>query len=265
MPIDPSGRKDRKTVAKSEDVGKTTPSAKPSKKLSKNYTTAILICVVVAVAGLLLVVVNMNSSSKVDDGQEPTVESKNVASGEEGSDVTVNTPTETESTGKKTDQQIGAEKPWLHGSTEVEPMTEDPSKTITKGEDGVGIKDISGDTVKSNDTKVSPDTFVKDLKGASVSANYDIKSIGSVVDFISYKKKRAITGKGVELYWLEANYKGVPAKVQVSFAIFKELDEQGITVVDVEIVELDTGDGEVHQIATNFTVRPDYKEILEKN
>src|SRR5690606_6135627 len=98
-----------------------------------------------------------------------------------------------------------------------------------------------------------------------VDEKFVIDQIYTTIDFVSYTKKRAVTGDGIELYWLDAEYKGKPAKIQVSFKIFKELDPVGVTVVDVEVTKAKGKDNKLHDIVTGFTVRPDYKQILEKN
>lgn len=154
-------------------------------------------------------------------------------------------------------------KPWLQDSQGITPQEETKPDASVVGED-VGIQDATGDTVKVNNTPVSNNTFVKDLKGNSIGQNYDVSNISVVVDFISYKKRRAVTGKGVEIYWLDAMYKGSPARVQVPLSIFKELDAEGITMADVEVVTIPSSDGgPAHQIATYFNVRPDYKKLLD--
>lgn len=167
----------------------------------------------------------------------------------------------------------GDQVPWLNGtvpSTGQDTSTDwDETPVSNDRVDGVivpGITDISGDTVNQNTTVVSSDNFVKDLNSLPVNEFYQIEEIYTTVDFISYEKKRAITDEGIELYWLEALYKGKKAKVQVPFRIFKELDEVGVTVVDVEVVRVRPEQrGVVQEIVTGFSVNPDYKKILEQS
>jgi len=176
--------------------------------------------------------------------------------------------------------QSGGDKPWLAApqqggnTTKADPKSspqatdagavEDKKDGPPSGEVSPGITDISKDTITKNYTPVEPDTFVKDLNGLPVDEKFDIDSIYSTVDFVSYTKKRASTGDGVELYWLDAQYKGKPAKIQVPFKIFKELDAVGVTAVDVEVVRVKAKDGTRREIATAFVVRTDYKKLLEQ-
>jgi hypothetical protein len=128
-----------------------------------------------------------------------------------------------------------------------------------------GITDIGTNRQSINNTPVSDDTFVKDLNGLPVETQFKVENIQYTIDFVSYTKKRAATADGIELYWLDAEYKGKPAKIQVPFKIFKELDLVGVTVVDVEVTTTRTKDNKKVDIVTGFTVRPDYKQVLEKN
>lgn len=102
--------------------------------------------------------------------------------------------------------------------------------------------------------------MVKDLQGISVIPNYTVSKIETVVDMVNYKKHRAITDDGMELLWLDANYKGKSYRITVPFKIFKELDPEGITVVDMEVLHLENG----NQIISYMNVREDYKSKLEK-
>lgn len=180
---------------------------------------------------------------------------------------------------------VDGDKPWLNASTQTtEPAT--PAEELTEGSTegsteapaigdvvqdtkGItpGITDIEQNTVNVNNTKITPDTFTKDLNSKPIAEEYKIDSIYTTIDFISYTKKRATSDDGIELYWLDAEYKGKKAKVQVPFSIFKELDPVGVTVVEVEVVRVDTGDYSkpLPEVVTGFTVRPDYKRILEQN
>lgn len=152
----------------------------------------------------------------------------------------------------------GQQKPAV--STTVAPAT-----SPTPRPSGVvpGMQDISGDTVKINEAPVV-ESFVKDLNSQPLPEKFEIASYTTVTDFVSYKKKRSVMADGVELYWLDAEYKGKPAIVQVSLKVFKELDEVGIIPVDVEIVQVKLEDGKKHELATNFVVRLDYKKQLNK-
>lgn len=99
------------------------------------------------------------------------------------------------------------------------------------------------------------------MNGNTVATNYTVVQSETITDFITYTKHRAITGDGVEFYWLEAVYKKQPCKVQVPYSIYSKLDDEGITVVDAEVLTLDNGS----QIVTYMSVRKDAKDLLDKN
>lgn len=114
---------------------------------------------------------------------------------------------------------------------------------------------------KTNTTAITSDTFsTKDLTGKDVPENYVVKAITSVVEFIPYTKHRATTGSGVELYWLEGEFRGEPCKFTVSYSIFKELPDSGAVPCNVEIVQ--TTDEAL--IATHFQFSVDAYEKLTK-
>jgi hypothetical protein len=229
---------------------------KAAKQGQKTNIKIVIACVATSVA----IVGGVAVYSAFKPSKAPVQVSTNSGGYEESESSDTSTPSGGNPVGSGEEVTSDSDRPWLSPDG-VQPDKPQPSSLPLEG--GAGIKDISGDTVKKNDTEVSKDTFVMDLNGNTVAEKFEVKGIHTVTDFVSYKKKRSVTGKGIELYWLEAIYKGQPAKIQVPFSIFKEMDPTGITVVDVEVVELDTGDGILHEVATNFIVRPDYKEKLQ--
>lgn len=268
MPIDPSKQKAKKeSIVTTTKVGankqqvqdrlfadneEETPVVK--KKDDSKFKTVVVSCVVVAlvaVAGTLAF-----SYFSGDNKDKPEVQQTDgTNSGAEDVGEVI------EQVQEVVDPEI-AERPWLSGGGETV-APEEPA--IVQKSDGVvpGIKDISGDNVKQNTSAVEKDSFVKDLDGNAVAEKYEIDNIYTTADFISYKKKRAVTDDGVELYWLDSTYRGKKAKVQVSFSVFKELDPEGVVAVDVEITRVKTGTDTIQEIATGFTVRPDYKEVIQ--
>lgn len=125
-----------------------------------------------------------------------------------------------------------------------------------------GIPNLYGNGSSENKSPVtSSDNILKDLNGNTVATNYTVVQSETITDFITYTKHRAITGDGVEFYWLEAVYKKQPCKVQVPYSIYSKLDDEGITVVDAEVLTLDNGS----QIVTYMSVRKDAKDLLDKN
>lgn len=131
----------------------------------------------------------------------------------------------------------------------------------TEGATKAGLPDLNTGGTSTN-TKVLDKTaeFLKDLNHKDIKPEYVVKTITKITDFINYEKKRASTADGLELYWLDAVYKDRPYKVQVPFQIFKELEPKGITVVDLEILNLSDNS----QVVSYMSVRSDYKRLLER-
>lgn len=83
--------------------------------------------------------------------------------------------------------------------------------------------------------------FIKDLKGADVSAVYSVKSRDYVRTHVSYVAHRAIMDDGMELYWVDVVYKKKKYRVQVPFYIFKDLEDEGVCRVEIEVLNLEGG------------------------
>lgn len=274
MPIVTNSTKSPNDVPKAQGAGKSKvlsppdsggDSLKPALKSNGMNIKIIAICVAVVVAVALFAVIKTTMSKK--DSAEVAAPVTDVVQGSPSDTADQSVAPGTTQAAIEEEDSDGMSKPWLASpDTAAEQDAQAEAAAPVQNKDGVaGIKDISGDTVKKNTAPVVPEKFVKDLKGKPVAENYDIANIKTVIDFISYKKNRAVTGEGVELYWLDATYKGKPAKVQVPLSIFKELDEVGVTVVDVEIAEVYDGNNNYQEIATSFSVNPSYKEVLEQN
>jgi type IV secretory pathway VirB10-like protein len=258
MPIDSDNKEEKKE------------SSKTSKSLSVKSKKIIVIAVV---ASLILVVVSLIFLNKDKETQEPTTNKT----------VQENNPETNTNSSKGEDKENSSEKssedeskPWLSSGSD-EPSQEDLEKEQEKKLEEIkdskrdpnglkpGLKDLTQDTIKENTSSISKDTFSTDLNGKTISDKYKINDIKTTVDFVSYVKKRATTGKGVELYWLDGEYHGQKVKIQVPLKIFKEMGDVGVVPVDVEITTVDMGDDQVHEVATYFSVRPDYKEAIERN
>ena len=104
---------------------------------------------------------------------------------------------------------------------------------------GVGTQDFTQNTTMSNsDVLTNPDQYVQDLYGLSTRVDYTVDKISYVADFVSYTKHRGTWGGGLELYWLDAEYKGNKYVVQVPFKYYKELDDTGIVPVKMEVLSI---------------------------
>lgn len=150
--------------------------------------------------------------------------------------------------------------------TNEAPKTEKPKDEKPKEEKNYptdvnpGVPDIQmGSNMTQNSDTSDPKDFLKDINGNKVPKKYDVARIERATDFIDYTKRRAVTGDGVELLWLDATYKGRKYEVQVPFEVYKELDSSGITVVDVEILHTRGGG----TIVSYMNVRKDYKQLLK--
>lgn len=124
-----------------------------------------------------------------------------------------------------------------------------------------GLPNTENGQNKVNNGKLTPSgDFLKDVNGNQIPANYEVKQVKEETDFVNYEKRRGVTGDGVELLWLDAEYKGIPYTVQVPFKIWKELDPKGITVVSMEVLYLDQD----RKVISFMSVKENYKELLEK-
>lgn len=264
MPVDPkAGSKSKDTQPiKEKDTKPVDNPSTGSTSSGRSKTSKIVIgCLVAAllVVGAVLIV-KMNK----DRAAENTASTQQEEVVDSGQEQAVEEPISEEAVNPDTPEGDAA-RPWTQGDGSSQGEVVEPSRE--QKTDGVvpGMKDIAGNTVSKNEAPVESDKFVKDLDGKAVAENFEIEEIYEVADFVSYKKHRAKTDAGVEIYWLDATYRGKKAKVQVSFSVFKELDSVGVVGADVEITRVKTGDETIQEIATYFKIREDYKEILNSN
>ncbi|MNN23375.1 hypothetical protein D3C81_1367710 [compost metagenome] len=129
-------------------------------------------------------------------------------------------------------------------------------KTDTQA--GIPNLNISNETQNKSEP-VKDSVITTNLQQVPIDANYKVKEYKTVTDFVNYKKYRAVTGKGVEFYWLEATYKKQPYKIQVPFQVFNNLEEEGITVVNVEVSVLEDNS----EVITYMSVKKDAKTLLD--
>lgn len=190
-------------------------------KKESNSKTIIIICVSIAIAVCIVIGYFIHKSNVSEEQRQSTIEAQERSIKSQADSVS------------DEDKQVKAGAPNLYGDS----------------------KDTNTSTVVS-DTKITTN-----LNGEKVDPNYKIREIKTVQDFINYTKYRAITDKGMEFYWLETMYKDKKYKVQVPFAIYKELEKKGITVVDVEVTVLEDGS----EVVTYMNVRKDAKTLLEKD
>lgn len=132
----------------------------------------------------------------------------------------------------------------------------------------LGIKDATSDTTYDNYTKpVDPSLYLKDISGLTMNAQYTVSSIETIRDFVNYRKMRGQIGVGYELLWLDVTYKEQSYVIQVPFTLYKELDNTGIIVVDMEVLHIPivTAEGKREgSIVSSMSVVPNYKQLVEQ-
>lgn len=103
-------------------------------------------------------------------------------------------------------------------------------------------------------TVYSANDYIKDLNGSDIPAVYNVASRSYVKDFANYEAKRAILADGMEMYWLEIQYKNKPYRCQVPYYVFKDLETTGICVVEIEVLTLEGGEQVISymQVVTNY-------------
>lgn len=110
---------------------------------------------------------------------------------------------------------------------------------------GVGTQDFTGNTnMNTSEVLTNPDEFLQDINGLTTRVDYTVSSITNISDFVSYTKHRGTWGGGLELYWLDAEYQGTKYVIQVPFKYYKELADEGIVPVSVEILTIPSPSGD---------------------
>lgn len=144
----------------------------------------------------------------------------------------------------------------------LQQQLEEKNSRTSEEDVSAGMPNLYANTENKNKSEVtSSDNITANLNGEQIDPNYKIKEIKTVTDFINFEKYRAVTDQGMEFYWLETTYKDKKYKVQVPLSIYKELENKGITVVDVEVTVLE----DKSEVVTYMNVRKDAKSLIEKN
>lgn len=150
-----------------------------------------------------------------------------------------------------------------------QPVVEQPSKETPVPElnNDFGTQDFTKDTnMQTSSVLNDPEEFVEDIYGLSTRVDYTVSKISSAADFVSYEKKRGTWGGGLELYWLDAVYKGKQYSIQIPFEYYKELDEVGIVPVKMEVVTVPgSADGEFLTIITYMQLDADTLKTILKS
>ena len=145
------------------------------------------------------------------------------------------------------------------GMSEPEKQEKGESSVVLEDTINPGIPDMNnGDNNKMSKSTTDAEEFTKDINGHEIPKRYEVDKIYHTVDFVNYTKKRGVTSNGVELLWLDAEYKGNPYTIQVPFQIWKELDTSGITVVNMEVLVVDKD----KEIISYMEVKNNFKEVM---
>lgn len=146
---------------------------------------------------------------------------------------------------------------------QVEPQLSDEEKLQQElSKEGYGVDSAIKNSQLNNIIPVQTDTFLKDLDGQDIPEMFEVKAITEISDFVTYTKHRAITGEGIELYWLEGKYKGKPCRLTIPYKYFKELPEEGAVICTIEIIQTKEG----NKLATHFQFDPGtYDKIIKKS
>lgn len=167
----------------------------------------------------------------------------------------------------------GREDPAPTTQTEQEQPVQQEQQPATQTEvdtgqpQGVGTQDFTQNTTMSNsDVLTNPDQYMQDLYGLSTRVDYTVDKISYVADFVSYTKHRGTWGGGLELYWLDAEYKGNKYVVQVPFKYYKELDDTGIVPVKMEVLSIQgSAQGETLTVISYMALDEEVLKDILKN
>lgn len=124
---------------------------------------------------------------------------------------------------------------------DTEALTQDSGETVDESlsDDSLGTQNfLENTTMQTSDVLTDPNMYIEDLYGLTTRVDYVVEKISNVADFVSYEKHRGTWGGGLELYWLDAEYKGQHYVVQVPFEYYKELDDVGIVPVKMEVLTI---------------------------
>lgn len=232
---------------------------KPAKKDEKNKTLIIIAIagsIIVAFLVIVFMMFNKPKSEEVSIGKEP-VKSEQMEGDMVGADD------KSASTGGISIGGSGTKKEDTDKEEPKEPESAIPEASMEDSPNGInpGLPDTEKGKQNINNGELSDtQNFLMDINGNKIPSNYEVEKIVMETDFVSYEKQRGSTADGIELLWLDAEYKGQPYTIQIPFKVWKELDPTGITVVDMEVLYLK----EDLKVISYMKVKDNYKQIMEK-
>lgn len=107
---------------------------------------------------------------------------------------------------------------------------------------------------------VDPAHFTDSFEGNTVPLNYSVKDVQFVNEMVNYERRRAITGQGIELFWLDILYKDREYRCQVPYYIYVQMEDKGITIVNMEVLTLEDDS----TIVSFMQVISNYKELIQR-
>lgn len=134
------------------------------------------------------------------------------------------------------------EQPPVSENVQAPPVVEQQQtqQNPTTSQPSVGTQNFAGDTTMKQDSPlVNPEEYLTDVFGLTMQVNYTVKEISEIADFVSYEKHRGTWGGGLELHWLDVEYKGSQYVIQVPFKYYKELEDSGIIPVKMEVLSVE--------------------------
>lgn len=140
--------------------------------------------------------------------------------------------------------------------------TSDPRLTEIQAlyEQGIG-KEYVDETNLFAQGNIESNKFRRDFSGTDQPETFKLPvKITVVRDGVSYVKHRAITADGIEIYWLEGEFKGKACIFTIPYSIYQIIQSAGVIDVEVEVVT----DANGSQTITSFTAIPPSKVNSKK-
>lgn len=220
-------QKDQEPVNTVDDLTEQKDDEIPNKK------PIAIVAAVVAVVLVVGVIIGLRAMSNKGGSSDATTNNISQNTTQESSDGSSDSQSSqgSQSSDANTDQDA------YNGENVYTPSPTPESNQFTEGDPNYE------DSTKNKTTNkiVSADDFVKDLEGDDVSAVYQVEHREYVDAHVSYTAHRAIVDDGMELYWIDVEYKGKKYKVQVPFYYFKDFGDTGICKVNMEVLYLENG------------------------
>lgn len=127
-------------------------------------------------------------------------------------------------------------------------------------EQGIG-KEYVDETNLFAQGNIESNKFRRDFSGNDQPENFKLPvKITVVRDGVSYVKHRAVTADGIEIYWLEGEFKGKACMFTIPYSIYQVIQPEGVIDVEVEVVT----DANDSQTITSFTAIPPSKVNSKK-